>query len=137
MDGSALNRQSRRDFLVAVRSLAGVSLLPLAGCARPDKIRVGFMLPYSGTYAKSRVFWIALPVGIAMSMLLGMLLELLFVRRLDRRDHLQQVLLTYRHIPEFSPRCAAWSGVKTYTVMPYHFGHCRPQDRRDQGRVGA
>jgi branched-chain amino acid transport system substrate-binding protein len=43
---------SRRDFLAGVSALAGVSLLPLAGCARSDKVRVGFMLPYTGTYAQ-------------------------------------------------------------------------------------
>lgn len=43
---------SRRDFLAGVGALAGVSLLPLAGCARSDKVRVGFMLPYTGTYAQ-------------------------------------------------------------------------------------
>jgi len=43
---------SRRDFLAGVGALAGVSLLPLAGCARSDKVRVGFMLPYTGTFAQ-------------------------------------------------------------------------------------
>ncbi len=43
---------SRRDFLARVGALAGVSLLPLAGCAKSDKVRIGFMLPYTGTYAK-------------------------------------------------------------------------------------
>ena len=47
------NRPSRRDFLASVSVLAGVSLLPLGGCARSGKkIRVGFMLPYTGTYAQ-------------------------------------------------------------------------------------
>lgn len=46
------NGQSRRDFLAGVGALAGVSLLPLAGCARSDKVRIGFMLPYTGTYAQ-------------------------------------------------------------------------------------
>ena len=44
--------QSRRDFLAGVGALAGVSLLPMAGCARSDKVRIGFMLPYTGTYAQ-------------------------------------------------------------------------------------
>jgi len=43
---------SRRDFLTGVGALAGMSLLPLAGCAKSDKVRVGFMLPYTGTYAQ-------------------------------------------------------------------------------------
>jgi len=43
---------TRRDFLAGAGALAGVSLLPLAGCAKSDKVRVGFMLPYTGTYAQ-------------------------------------------------------------------------------------
>lgn len=43
---------SRREFLAGVGALAGASLLPLGGCARSDKVRVGFMLPYTGTYAQ-------------------------------------------------------------------------------------
>ncbi len=47
-----LSRTSRREFLAGVGALAGVSMMTLAGCAKSDKIRVGFMLPYTGTYAR-------------------------------------------------------------------------------------
>jgi branched-chain amino acid transport system permease protein len=47
-------------------------------------------------------FWIALPAGIVLSVVLGMMLEWLFIRHLYRRDHLQQVLLTYGLILIFS-----------------------------------
>lgn len=40
-------------------------------------------------------FWIALPAGIVLTVLLGMLLEWLLIARLYHRDHLYQVLLTY------------------------------------------
>ena len=43
---------TRRDFLAGAGALAGVSLLPMAGCSKSDKVRVGFMLPYTGTYAQ-------------------------------------------------------------------------------------
>jgi branched-chain amino acid transport system permease protein len=39
--------------------------------------------------------WLALPAGIVLSVLLGMILEWLLIRRLYRLGHLQQVLLTY------------------------------------------
>ncbi len=52
MTKALTNYQSRRDFLAALGALAGISVLPLAGCARSDKVRVGFMLPYTGTYAQ-------------------------------------------------------------------------------------
>jgi branched-chain amino acid transport system permease protein len=40
-------------------------------------------------------FWLAIPVGIALSVLLGLALEWLLINKLYRRDHLYQVLLTY------------------------------------------
>jgi branched-chain amino acid transport system permease protein len=40
-------------------------------------------------------FWLAVPAGVALSVALGMLLEWLIVKRLYRRDHLYQVLVTY------------------------------------------
>ena len=46
------NDQSRRHFLAGAGALAGVTLLPLAGCSKSDAVRVGFMLPYTGTYAQ-------------------------------------------------------------------------------------
>ena len=39
--------------------------------------------------------WLAIPAGIVLSVLLGLLLEWLLIRRLYRLGHLQQVLLTY------------------------------------------
>jgi branched-chain amino acid transport system permease protein len=39
--------------------------------------------------------WLAIPAGVVLSVLLGMLLEWLLIRRLYRLGHLQQVLLTY------------------------------------------
>lgn len=52
MSRAVTNDQSRREFLAGVGALAGVSLLPLAGCAKSDSVRIGFMLPYTGTYAQ-------------------------------------------------------------------------------------
>jgi len=44
---------NRRQFLAGTSALAGLSFLSLAGCGKTtDSIRVGFMLPYTGTYAK-------------------------------------------------------------------------------------
>ena len=39
--------------------------------------------------------WLAIPAGIVLSVLLGIMLEWLLIRRLYRLGHLQQVLLTY------------------------------------------
>ena len=44
---------NRREFLAGSSALAGLSFMSLAGCSKKtDSIRVGFMLPYTGTYAK-------------------------------------------------------------------------------------
>ena len=40
-------------------------------------------------------FWLALPAGIVLSVLIGYALEWLLIRKLYDRDHLYQVLLTY------------------------------------------
>ncbi|HKQ26274.1 MAG TPA: branched-chain amino acid ABC transporter permease [Burkholderiales bacterium] len=40
-------------------------------------------------------FWVAIAIGVVLTVLLGMLLEWLLIKRLYRRDHLYQVLLTY------------------------------------------
>ena len=39
--------------------------------------------------------WIALPIGVLLSIVFGIIIEWLFFARLYQRDHLQQVLLTY------------------------------------------
>ena len=44
---------NRREFMAGASALAGLSFLSLTGCNKTnDAIRVGFMLPYTGTYAK-------------------------------------------------------------------------------------
>ena len=64
-------------------------------------------------------FWIALPAGIVLSVALGMLLEWLFIRHLYRRDHLQQVLLTYGLILIFSEsRSILWGDDVHSVVVP-------------------
>ncbi|MDA0830278.1 MAG: branched-chain amino acid ABC transporter permease [Proteobacteria bacterium] len=47
-------------------------------------------------------FWIGLIVGVTVALLLGLVLEWLFIRFLYDRDHLQQVLVTYGLILIFS-----------------------------------
>ena len=64
-------------------------------------------------------FWIALPAGIVLSVALGMFLEWLFIRHLYRRDHLQQVLLTYGLILIFSElRSIVWGDDVHSVVVP-------------------
>ena len=54
-------------------------------------------------------FWLALPLAIALSVLIGLLLEWLVVRWLYKRDHLYQVLCTYGLILVFEElRSVLW-----------------------------
>lgn len=45
--------------------------------------------------AQSGSFWLALPAGLLFAALLGVVIELLIIRRLYHRDHLYQVLATF------------------------------------------
>jgi branched-chain amino acid transport system permease protein len=54
-------------------------------------------------------FWLALPIGIALSVVLGLALEWLLINKLYDRDHLYQVLLTYGLILVFEElRAILW-----------------------------
>ena len=54
-------------------------------------------------------FWLAIPAGIVVTVLIGMLLEWLVIRWLYNRDHLYQVLLTYGLILVFEElRSVVW-----------------------------
>ena len=88
-------------FLVASGLTLIFGIMGVINLAHGSFYMVGAYLAWSLTQNLGN-FWIALPVGIALSVLLGMLLEWLFVRHLYRRDHLQQVLLTYGLILIFS-----------------------------------
>ena len=52
MNHNKRNRQGRRDFLIGAGALAGASLWPSIALAQSAKLRVGLMLPYTGTYAQ-------------------------------------------------------------------------------------
>ena len=66
--------------------------------------------------------WLAVPAGIVLSVVFGLLLEWLVIRRLYARDHLYQVLLTYGLILVFEElRSVLWGddvhGVKVPDVL--------------------
>jgi branched-chain amino acid transport system substrate-binding protein len=47
-----MQNQKRRELLLGAGALAGASLLPSIAFAQSAKLRVGLMLPYTGTYAQ-------------------------------------------------------------------------------------
>ena len=62
------------------------------------------------------VFWLALPAGILGGIALGVLLELSLFRRLYRREHLDQVLLTFALILIFEELRSLTVGNDFYSV---------------------
>jgi len=52
MNGKRTDQQRRREFLIGAGALAGASLLPSLARAQSAKLRLGLMLPYTGTYAQ-------------------------------------------------------------------------------------
>lgn len=81
-------------FLVASGLTLIFGIMGVINLAHGSFYMVGAYLAWSLS-AQLGSFWLALPVGVALSVALGMLLEWLFIRRLYARDHLYQVLLTY------------------------------------------
>ena len=81
-------------FLVASGLTLIFGIMGVINLAHGSFYMLGAYLAWSLT-AQLGNFWLALLAGFVLSVVLGMLLEWLFIRHLYRRDHLQQVLLTY------------------------------------------
>jgi branched-chain amino acid transport system permease protein len=81
-------------FLVASGLTLVFGIMGIINVAHGSFYMVGAYLAWSLT-ARLGSFWIAIPVAIAITLGIGMLLEWLVIRRLYGRDHLYQVLLTY------------------------------------------
>ena len=81
-------------FLIAAGLTLIFGIMGIVNLAHGSFYMVGAYLAWSlSTHLGS--LWLAIPVGVVLSVILGMLLEWLLIRRLYRLDHLQQVLLTY------------------------------------------
>lgn len=95
-------------FLVASGLTLIFGIMGVINLAHGSFYMLGAYLAWSLT-AQLGNFWLALLTGFVLSVVLGMLLEWLFIRHLYRRDHLQQVLLTYGLILIFSElRSIVW-----------------------------
>ncbi|HWA14090.1 MAG TPA: branched-chain amino acid ABC transporter permease [Burkholderiales bacterium] len=81
-------------FLVAGGLTLIFGIMGIINLAHGSFYMVGAYLAWSLS-AASGSLWIAIPAGLALSVLIGMALEWLLIRRLYKLDHLQQVLLTY------------------------------------------
>ena len=81
-------------FLVASGLTLIFGIMGIINLAHGSFYMIGAYLAWSlsGRFGN---FWIAIALGIVLTVLLGMLLEWLLMKRLYQRDHLYQVLLTY------------------------------------------
>jgi len=81
-------------FLIASGLTLIFGIMGVINLAHGSFYMVGAYLAFSLTELTGS-FWLALPAGVALAVLLGIALEWLLIRHLYRRDHLYQVLLTY------------------------------------------
>jgi branched-chain amino acid transport system permease protein len=81
-------------FLIAAGLTLVFGIMGIINLAHGSFYMVGAYLAWSLS-AHLGSLWLAIPAGVLLSVVLGLLLEWLLIRRLYRLDHLQQVLLTY------------------------------------------
>ncbi len=81
-------------FLIASGLTLVFGIMGIINLAHGSFYMVGAYLAWSLT-SQTGSLWLALPLGVALSVLFGMALEWLLIQRLYRLGHLQQVLLTY------------------------------------------
>jgi branched-chain amino acid transport system permease protein len=81
-------------FLVASGLTLVFGIMGIINVAHGSFYMIGAYLAWSLT-ARLGSFWIAVPAAIVVTVVVGLLLEWLVIRRLYGRDHLYQVLLTY------------------------------------------
>lgn len=68
--------------------------------------------------AKTGSFWLGVPFGLAAAAIAGILVELLVIRRLYARDHLEQVLATYGLILFFNQMATIIFGRQPLLLAP-------------------
>ena len=81
-------------FLIAAGLTLVFGIMDVLNLAHGSLYMIGAYLAATVAQA-SGSFWIALPVAVVATGLIGLLLEITLMRRLYRRDHLAQVLATF------------------------------------------
>jgi len=108
-------------FLIASGLTLVFGIMGVINLAHGSFYMIGAYLAWSLT-DKIGNFWVALPVGVALTVALGMLVEWLFIRKLYARDHLYQVLLTYGLILAFEElRAIIWGNDVHGVTVPAPF----------------
>ncbi|HEY6722197.1 MAG TPA: branched-chain amino acid ABC transporter permease [Burkholderiales bacterium] len=81
-------------FLVSSGLTLVFGIMGVINVAHGSFYMIGAYLAWSLS-GKLGSFWVALPAAIALTVAIGLALEWLLIKRLYKRDHLYQVLLTY------------------------------------------
>jgi branched-chain amino acid transport system permease protein len=81
-------------FLVSSGLTLVFGIMGIINVAHGSFYMIGAYLAWSLT-GQLGSFWIALPAGIVLTLVIGLALEVLLINKLYGRDHLYQVLLTY------------------------------------------
>ena len=81
-------------FLLASGLTLIFGIMGVINLAHGSFYMVGAYLAYWLSRATGS-FWLAIPLGAAVALTIGILLEITLFRRLYKRDHLYQVLLTF------------------------------------------
>ncbi|MEO8202361.1 MAG: branched-chain amino acid ABC transporter permease [Betaproteobacteria bacterium] len=110
-------------FLVASGLTLIFGIMGIINLAHGSFYMIGAYLAFSLSSLAGN-FWLALVGGVALAALLGAGLEVLFIKRLYQRDHLDQVLLTYGLILVFEElRSLAWGddvhGVQVPEILAF------------------
>jgi branched-chain amino acid transport system permease protein len=81
-------------FLVASGLTLVLGIMGIINVAHGSFYMIGAYLAWS-LAERLGSLWIAIPAGVALTVVIGMVLEWLVIKKLYHRDHLYQVLLTY------------------------------------------
>jgi len=113
-------------FLVASGLTLIFGIMGVINLAHGSFYMIGAYLAFSLTQWTGNL-WTALPLGIVLATVLGLLLEWLLIGRLYRRDHLHQVLLTFGLILVFEELRSIIVGDDVHSVVvPAIFGGSLP-----------
>ena len=95
-------------FLVASGLTLVLGIMGIINVAHGSFYMIGAYLAWSLAEQLGSL-WLAIPAGVALTVVIGMALEWLVIRKLYQRDHLYQVLLTYGLILVFEDaRSVIW-----------------------------
>jgi branched-chain amino acid transport system permease protein len=102
-------------FLVASGLTLVLGIMGIINVAHASFYMIGAYLAWS-LAERLGSLWIAIPAGLLLTVAIGMALEWLVIRKLYRRDHLYQVLLTYGLILVFEDARSVFWGDDVHGV---------------------